>query len=61
MKLKSELKTLKEYIDIAMEGPINPYVVLKKHRISVGDSINVYVDPEDPRKYYFDLDFVEEN
>ena len=60
MKLKSELKTLKEYVDIAMEGPINPYVVLKKHRISVGDSINVYVDPEDPRKYYFDLDFVDE-
>ena len=60
MKLKSNLSTLKKYVDIAIEGPINPYVVLKKHKISVGDSINVYVDPEDPRKYYFDLDFVDE-
>ena len=58
--LKLELDTMKEYLTIIEEWPISPYVVIRKHRISVWDFVDVYVDPMDLKNYYFDLDFTKE-
>ena len=58
--LKIELETMREYLNIANEWPIKPFVVIKDHKISEGDSIDVYVDPNKDRDYYFDLDFTNE-
>ncbi len=58
--LKLELETMKEYLTIIEEWPINPYVIIRNHKISVWDIIDVYVDPMDLKKYYFDLDFTKE-
>ena len=58
--LKNELSTMKEYLDIINEWPINPYVVIRKHKISVWDMVDVYVDPMNLNNYYFDLDFTKE-
>ena len=61
MWLKKDIKTMKNYIDIANEWPINPYLVCNGHKVSVWDSIDVFVDPENPSLYYFDLDFTKQN
>jgi hypothetical protein len=58
--LKLELETMKEYLTITEEWPINPYVIICNHKISVWDIIDVYVDPMDLKNYYFDLDFTKE-
>lgn len=60
MWLKKDIKAMKNYIDIANEWPINPYLVCNGHKVSVWDSIDVFVDPENPSLYYFDLDFTKE-
>lgn len=61
MWLKKDIKAMKNYIDIANEWPINPYLVCNGHKVSVWDSIDVFVDPENPSLYYFDLDFTKQN
>ena len=58
--LKSNLFVLNEYKKLALTWPVPPYVVIKGHKISVWDEIIVYVSPENPKKYYFDLDFTKE-
>lgn len=59
--LKKDIKAMEKYIEIANEWPITPYLVLNGHKISVWDTIDVYVNPEKPNQYYFDLDFTIEN
>ncbi len=61
MWLKKDIKAMKKYIDIANEWPITPYLVLNWHKISVWDSIDVFVNPDKPSEYYVDLDFTKEN
>lgn len=61
MKLKISMKVMNKYIDIANEWPITPYLICRGHKISVWDNIDVFVDPEDPALYYFDLDFTKQN
>ena len=61
MWLKKDIKAMKNYIDIANEWPINPYLVCNGHKVSVWDSIDVFVDPENPSLYYFDLDFTKQS
>jgi hypothetical protein len=61
MWLKRDIKAMKKYIEIANEWPINPYLVCNGHKVSVWDSIDVFVDPENPSLYYFDLDFTKQN
>ena len=58
--LKQDINAMKKYIEIAKEWPINPYLVCNGHKISVWDPIDVYIDPENPNLYYFDLDFTKE-
>ena len=61
MWLKKDIKTMKNYLDIANEWPITPYLIRNGHKISVWDPVNVFVDPDKPEEYYFDLDFMKEN
>lgn len=35
-----------------------PYMEFKWHKISVGDQVTVYIDPEDPQSYWIDTDFL---
>lgn len=35
-----------------------PYMEFKWHKLSVGDHINVYVDPQDQKNYWIDTDFL---
>lgn len=60
MWLKKDIKAMKKYIDIANEWPITPYLVLNWHKISVWDSIDVFVNPDKPSEYYVDLDFTKD-
>ena len=60
MSLKQDLKAMKDYLDMANEWPITPYLVCNGHKISVWDSIDVFVNPDKPSQYYFDLDFTKE-
>ena len=55
--LNQDIKIMKKYIDIANEWPITPYLVINWHKISVWDSIDVFVNPDKPSEYYVDLDF----
>lgn len=57
-ELNKDIEAMKKYIDIANEWPITPYLICNNHKISVWDSVNVFVDPENPKSYYFDLEFV---
>ncbi len=59
--LYSDLKTLKDYLNIANEWPITPYLICNGHKISVWDPVDVFVNPDNPKEYYFDLDFTKEN
>ena len=59
-ELKRDIKAMEKYIEIANEWPITPYLICNGHKISVWDPIDVYVSPEDPKLYYFDLDFTKE-
>ena len=59
--LKQDINAMKKYIEIAKEWPINPYLVCNGHKISVWDTVDVFVDPENPNLYYFDLDFTKQN
>lgn len=61
MWLKKDIKIMKKYIDIANEWPITPYLVINWHKISVWDSIDVFVNPDKPSEYYVDLDFTKQN
>lgn len=60
-ELKKDIEAMKNYIDIANEWPVDPYLVVNWHKISVWDPIDVYIDPENPNLYYFDLDFTKQN
>jgi hypothetical protein len=60
-ELKKDIESMKKYIDIANEWPITPYLIINSHKISEWDSIDVYVNPDKPEQYYFDLDFTKEN
>ena len=60
-ELKKDIEAMKNYIDIANEWPIDTYLVCNGHKISVWDSVDVFVDPENPNLYYFDLDFTKQN
>lgn len=35
-----------------------PYMEFKWHKLSVGDKVSVYVDPEDPKNYRIDTEFL---
>jgi hypothetical protein len=59
--LNQDIKIMKKYIDIANEWPITPYLVINWHKISVWDSIDVFVNPDKPSEYYVDLDFTKDN
>ena len=59
-ELKKDIEAMKKYIDISNEWPINPYLICNCHKVSVWDSVDVFVDPENPNLYYFDLDFTKE-
>lgn len=61
MWLKRDIKAMKKYIDIANEWPITPYLIINWHKISVWDSIDVFVNPDKPSEYYVDLDFTKQN
>lgn len=60
-ELKGDIEAMKKYIDIANEWPIDPYLMCNGHKVSVWDSIDVFVNPDIPKEYYFDLDFTKEN
>jgi len=60
MWLKKDIEAMKKYIEIVDEWPINPYLVCNGYKVSVWDSIDVFIDPENPGLYYFDLDFTKQ-
>lgn len=37
---------------------INPYMEFKWHKLSIGDKVNVYLDPENPKNYWIDTKFL---
>lgn len=41
-----------------LESWQTPYMEFKWHKLSVGDQVNVYVDPENPENYWIDTDFL---
>jgi len=59
-KIRVDISYLKEFLAIAEEWPVKPCIVCNGVRVYVWDSIDVYVSPEDPKLYYFDLDFTKE-
>ena len=61
MWLKRDIKAMEKYIEIANEWPITPYLVCNGHKISVWDIVDVFVNPENLKEYYFDLDFTKQN
>lgn len=61
VKLRWDISWLEQFLAIAKEGPVKPCIVCYGKRVYVWDSIDVYVSPEDPKLYYFDLDFTKEN
>jgi len=58
--LKKDIKAMKNYLDIANEWPITPYLIINWHKISVWDFVDVFVNPNNLNSYYFDLDFTKE-
>ncbi len=58
--LKRDIEEMKNYIDIANEWPITPYLFCNGYKVSVWDSIDIFVNPDKPSQYYFDLDFTKE-
>ena len=60
-EIERDIESLKKYIDIAKEWPVDPYLMCNWHKITVWDSIDVFIDPENPELYYFDLDFTKQN
>ena len=59
-KVRWNIACLEQFLAIAKEWPVKPYIVCNGKRVSVWDSIDVYVSPEDSELYYFDLDFTKE-
>lgn len=59
-KLKKEMETMVDYLDIADEGPIAEFLRFNGHKVSVWDNIDVFVNLDKPEEYYFDLDFTKE-
>jgi len=59
-KLKKEMETMIDYLDIADEGPIAEFLILNGHKVSLWDNIDVFVNLDKPEEYYFDLDFTKE-
>ena len=59
-KLKLELDSMKEYLEMANEWPIDPYIVINGHKLTIWDEIDVYVDANNIKRYYYDLDFTKE-
>ncbi len=59
-ELKRDIKAMEKYMDMANEWPITPYLIINGHKISVWDSIDVFVNPDNPKEYYFDLDFTKQ-
>ena len=45
ISLKSDITAMKDYIKIANEWPITPYLMCNGHKVSVWDSIDIYVNP----------------
>lgn len=41
-----------------LESWENPYMEFKWHKLSVGDQVSVYIDPDDPTNYRIDTDFL---
>ena len=60
MWLKMDIKKMEEYIEIANEWPITPYLVCNGYKVSVWDSVDIFVNPENIKEYYFDLDFTKQ-
>lgn len=58
--LINDIESMKQYIKIAKEWPITPYLFCNWHKISVWDTVDIFVDPKNPKLYYFDLDFTKE-
>lgn len=61
MWLKNDIEAMKKYIDIANEWPITPYLICNGYKVSVWDSVDVFVNPDKPSQYYFDLEFTKQN
>ena len=59
-KLKKEMETMVDYLDIAEEWPIAEFLRFNGHKVSVWDNIDVFVNLDKPEEYYFDLDFTKE-
>lgn len=41
-----------------LENWNHTYMEFKWHKLSVGDKVNVYIDPENPENYWIDTDFL---
>ena len=60
VELGNGIRTMKNYIKMANEWLVTPYLIINGHKVSVWDSIDVYVNPDEPTQYYFDLDFTKQ-
>jgi hypothetical protein len=45
---------------LAEEWLITPYIIINNHKITEWDIVDIYVNPDNIKQYYFDLDFTKE-
>ena len=55
---KKELYTLKEDKKLVEAWYQPSYIVVNWHKLTVWDTVDVYIDPEDERNYWMDIDFI---
>lgn len=60
LKLKYELTILNSYLRLAEEWLITPYIIINNNKITEWDIVDIYVNPDNIKQYYFDLDFAKE-
>jgi len=57
-KLKKDLSILQEDKKLVEEWYQNPFLEINWHKISVWDTVDVYIDPDDEKNYWMDIDFL---
>lgn len=55
---KKELSTLEENKKIVEQWYQPPYIIVNWHKISVWDTVDVYIDPNNEKNYWMDIDFL---
>ena len=55
---KMDVNIEKNWLDTVKKWYIVPHIEINWHKISVWDTIDVYIDPDDEKNYWMDIDFL---